>query len=367
MQKAKIYNIAESNIANLGTELERKVKEASAKGESAWAETGKEAGLIIWRIEKFHVVKSKTPAGTFYEDDSYIILNTYKVENALKYDVHFWLGRTTSQDEAGTAAYKTVELDTYLKDAPVQHREVQDHESELFLSYFKSHGGVRILQGGIESGFHHVEAAKYVPRLLWLKGKKNIRVKEVEKKASSLNSGDVFILDGGLKIYQWNGKGSGPFEKTRAAQLTRKLDDERDGKPEVIVMEEGAEDPVFWKELGGQGAVKSSDEGGKDEDWETDNREILFKFSDESGSLKFDQIAEKAAIKKSLLNTKDGFILDAGSHIYVWLGKGASVNERKYAMSYAQEYAKNGNRPLYLPISLVKEGSEIPNFLRHFH
>ena len=40
------------------------------------------------------------------------------------------------QDENGTAAYKTVELDTFLDDGPVQHREVMGHESSLFKSYF---------------------------------------------------------------------------------------------------------------------------------------------------------------------------------------------------------------------------------------
>lgn len=88
--------------------------------------------------------------------------------------------------------YKTVELDTYLKDAPVQHREVEGYESDLFLSYFPN--GVRILEGGIDSAFHHVTPVEYKPRLLQVKGRRHIRVTQVPLERASLNSGDVFIL-----------------------------------------------------------------------------------------------------------------------------------------------------------------------------
>lgn len=120
--------------------------------------------------------------GQFYSGDSYIVLNTYKKNpesDALAWDIHFWLGKFTTQDEAGTAAYKTVELDDMLGGAAVQHREVQGHESELFLSYFQKKGGIRLLEGGVESGFKHVEPTKYSPRLLWVKGKNNVRVVQV--------------------------------------------------------------------------------------------------------------------------------------------------------------------------------------------
>jgi len=310
----------------------------------------------------------KDTYGTFYSGDSYIILNTYRKKDAPKilWDVHFWLGKFTTQDEAGTAAYKTVELDDLLGGDPVQHREVQGHESDLFLSYFKNE--IKILEGGVDSGFKHVEPEKYRPRLLHLKGKKKVRVTEVELSHKSLNSGDVFILDGGLKIYQWNGSKSGPQEKMKGAQMSRALADERKGLPKITVFEEIGKDLAdFWVLVGGQGPVKSAEEGGDDVEHEKGTESRLFRLSDASGAMTFSEVGKGGAIKRNLLDPNDVFILDNGAEVFAWIGKGASVDEKKKAMSFAQDYLVKYNRPLFTPIARILQGGENEVFEASFH
>jgi len=360
MQKQKEYKLEDSNIANIGSDLDKKIRQAAAGTEKAWTNAGKEIGLQIWRIEKFQVQHvAKDTYGTFYSGDSYIVLNTYRKKDAPKYlwDVHFWLGKFTTQDEAGTAAYKTVELDDLLGGDPVQHREVQGHESDLFLSYFKNE--IKILEGGVDSGFRHVEPEKYTARLLHLKGKKKVRVTQVDKSHKSLNSGDVFILDNGLQIFQFNGAKAGPQEKMKGAQLSRALVDERKGLPKIQVLEEGGKDlGEFWKSLGGMGAVMSAEEGGDDSEHEKASEKKLFRLSDASGKLEFTEIGKGPMVKRSQLDSNDVFILDTGAEVFAWIGRKASVDEKKKAMQFAQDYLVKFKRPLFIPIARILEGGE---------
>jgi len=165
LRKPKEYDWKDSNMAKFGSDEDRKVKKESAETEPAWQGAGQEVGLKIWRIVKFKVEHwDKEEYGKFYSGDSYVILNTYKEEDsdALKFDVHFWIGKYSTQDEYATAAYKTVELDTLLDDMPVQHREVQGHESKLFRSYFDS---ITLMKGGADTGFRRLLPEAYQPRL----------------------------------------------------------------------------------------------------------------------------------------------------------------------------------------------------------
>lgn len=62
---------------------------------------------------------------------------TRRVGSLLSQDIHFWIGKDSSQDEQSCAAIYATQLDDYLGGGPVQHREVQHHESDTFRGYFK--------------------------------------------------------------------------------------------------------------------------------------------------------------------------------------------------------------------------------------
>jgi gelsolin len=134
MMKPERIPWQESNLSEIGSDLDHKIKQAAAAQEDAWEGINTTPGLRIWRIEQFRVVPwPKTKYGTFYNGDSYIVMNTFQKEgsDALYYDVHIWIGSQSSQDEYGTAAYKMVESDDYVNGAAIQHREVEGYESEV--------------------------------------------------------------------------------------------------------------------------------------------------------------------------------------------------------------------------------------------
>ncbi|VEL14317.1 unnamed protein product [Protopolystoma xenopodis] len=95
--------------------------------------------LILHNFKQFQVEEvPKEDYGRFYSGDSYIVLNVKKFDDELIFDAYFWIGASSTQDEYCTAAYKTVELDTFLDDMAIQHREVEGFESTGFKTCFRT-------------------------------------------------------------------------------------------------------------------------------------------------------------------------------------------------------------------------------------
>ena len=360
--KAKNYDWQDTNLALFGSDTEKGVKKESAQSEPAWHGSGSKVGMEIWRIVKFKVEPwAKDEYGKFYGGDSYILLNTYKDPEGdqLKYDLHFWIGKDSTQDEYGTAAYKTVELDTYHDDKPIQHREVMGYESELFKKYFQS---IKILEGGADSGFKHVEPEHYTPRLLHIRSenaKSSTTVREVPLKKAVINSDDVFILDAGTKGYLWQGKTSNKNEKYKGAQVIQEIKSDRIGRITFEIIDEGehgSEVNEFFGFLSDE--QLTSDEQSKAPQLVPMKK--LYRLSDAGGSIQF-SCEEDGSLHWSKLDPNDVFIVDVGTECFVWIGSGASESEKKNGMSYAHNYLAGTDHPL-VPIAVVKQGNEPANF-----
>lgn len=382
----KEYDIKDSNVELIGSDLDHRVKYNSAASEPAWnnGKIGQEAGLFIWRIENFEVVPwPKEKYGEFYDGDSYIVLHTYKVGNdKLGHDIFFWLGSKTTQDEAGTAAYKTVELDEFLHGAATQHRETQQQPSDEFLALFRHYS---IRSGGVRSGFTHVEHEEPKEVLTLLRIFKNpgatrigsIIVHEVEPTWQSLDENDVFVLDKGNKIWVWQGKNCSPMEKGKAAQVVNDMTQAKHVDVEVLSQHE-SRSRIVVDLLGGKEAGQISFQAPRPgsfarrtagESPDTRPRK-LFRLSDASGQLSFDLVKDGDRVQKSDLDGRDVFIYDTGSRLWVWQGLEASANEKAMWIKVAQSYVRwlqesqEASEAYLTPISKVVQDHESPTFLK---
>ncbi|CAM9905149.1 unnamed protein product, partial [Sphacelaria rigidula] len=122
------------------------------------------------------------PDGKFHEGDCYILMATTQKGAGLAHALHFWIGSESSQ---GT--------------------------------------GIEYLPGGVASGFNKMEKDVFRTRLLHVKGKRVVRCSEVPCSSSSLNTGDVFILDAGLKLFLWSGPEANMYEKSKGLQTMQRI------------------------------------------------------------------------------------------------------------------------------------------------
>uniref|UniRef100_A0A8C0VSE6 Villin 1 n=1 Tax=Cyanistes caeruleus TaxID=156563 RepID=A0A8C0VSE6_CYACU len=272
--------------------------------------------------------------------------------SSFSYDIHYWLGKESSQDEQGAAAIYTTQMDDHLDSRAVQHREVQGHESETFRTYFKQ--GIIYKKGGVASGMKHVETNTYnIQRLLHVKGKKNVAAGEVEMSWKSFNRGDVFLLDLGQLIIQWNGPESNRKERLGAMNLAKDIRDrERGGRAKVGVVDGEDEEasPELMKVL----------------------KHVLGEKRDIQPAIPDDKVDQ---ILKSSLNPnfyccpffKDCYILDqGGTRIFVWKGKNANKEEKQQAMSRALGFIKAKNYPESTSVETENDGSESAVFRQLF-
>lgn len=387
MVKQKKINWKDTNLALIGSDLDRKIKQAAAEGETQWTDVGNIVQLKVWRIENF-IVKPwpESKYGQFHTGDSYVVCNSYRPDPKkpkIAHDIHIWIGDESSQDEYGTAAYKMVELDAKLGGIAVQHREVQSKESTKFLRYFNKK--LTYLAGGIESGFCHVEANVVEPHLYHVKGtRKGLVLWQVPLSRDSMNSGDVFILAAGKKqVWLWHGAESNKDEKAKGLEVARAYS--RSGN--VTILDQGENDGEdeakdFWKymprNVSSPEAIRMSfkvkNADNKDSQIESfcpvlyelpcgvnSNLEMVARAKMvRSGAIR------EPKLKRHILNRRSSYLLDTGFHLYIWIGKDASTCVKNDALPNCTSYITQNKRP-ELPLTILKDGAETTGFDNFFY
>lgn len=331
----------------------------------AFQGVGQRIGTEIWRIENFQPVPlPKSDYGKFYMGDSYIVLQTSPGKGgAYLYDIHFWIGKDTTQDEAGTAAIKTVELDAVLGGRAVQHRELQGHESDKFLSYFKP--CIIPLEGGVASGFKKPEEEEFETRLYICKGKRSVRLKQVPFSRSSLNHDDVFILDTKSKIYQFNGANSNIQERAKALEVIQYFKEKyHEGKCDVAIVDDGklvaeSDSGEFWVLFGGFAPIGKKVPSEDDLVPESTPPKL---YSINDGQVKI----VEGELSKAMLENNRCYLLDCGAEIFVWFGRVTQVEDRKAACQAAEEFVGNQTRPKSTRIMRIIQGYETHSFKSAF-
>ncbi|KAL3055614.1 hypothetical protein OYC64_018314 [Pagothenia borchgrevinki] len=180
--------------------------------------------------------------------------------------------------------------------------------------------------------------------LMQLKGRRHIQTRLVEPRASSLNSGDCFLLVTPDHCFVWIGEFSNVIEKSKAKDMATFIQTKKDmgcRATQVLTIEEAAnpqaaEAQQFWTVLGGQTAYQPAGPPEEDEQFENAIVETncIFRLLDDK--LVPDDEEWGKVPRSSLLAAKEVLVFDFGSEVYVWHGKEVTLAQRKVAFQLAK-------------------------------
>ncbi|XP_055270616.1 villin-like protein isoform X3 [Moschus berezovskii] len=330
--------------------------------------------LHIWIIENLQMVPvPETAYGNFFEKHCYVVLHVPRSPQATPgapKDLHYWVGKMAGEGAPGAPGPSVQRLKEALGGATVQHREAQGHESACFRSYFRA--GIVYRKGGLASALKHVETNVYnIQRLLRIRGGKHLSATEVELSWHSFNKSDVFLLDLGRMMIQWNGPNASAARKARGLFLTHSLRDrERGGRAHVSVVDDEAEatdlmkimEAVLGHRVGNLHAAMPS----KRMNQLQKANVHLYQVCQKSKDLVVQELST-CPLTQDLLQEENCYILDQGGFkVYVWQGRLASLQETGAAFKRALSFIQAKGYPSYTNVEVMDAGAESAGFKQLF-
>ncbi|XP_074112335.1 FLII actin remodeling protein isoform X2 [Cotesia typhae] len=331
-------------------------------------DAGQVPGLSVWEIENFLPNQIEEVAhGKFYEGDCYIILKTTLDESgSLMWSIFFWIGEKATLDKRACAAIHAVNLRNFLGAQCRTIREEQGDESDDFLLLFNS--DITYIEGGrTSSGFYTVDDTPVISRLyrVLLTGA-SIHLEPVLINPDSLNSNFVFIFDTYRKIYLWYGKNAKNTLKSKSRLMAEKINkNEKRFQAEIVIEIMGMESNEFCSCLGVDKSnlvIKNHDEA----DFKI-SIPRLYQVRLGMGYLELPQVeVSRSKLTPDHLNSKNVYIVDCYSDVFVWFGKKSTRLVKAAAVKLSQELFNMIDRPEFALVMRLQEGSECQIFKSKF-
>ncbi|XP_068790568.1 supervillin isoform X18 [Struthio camelus] len=180
--------------------------------------------------------------------------------------------------------------------------------------------------------------------LLQIKGRRHVQTRLVEPRASSLNSGDCFLLLTPHYCFLWVGEFANVIEKAKASELATLIQTKKElgcRASYIQTIEEGINTHThaakdFWKLLGGQTNYQSAGSPEEDEMYEAAIIETncIYRLVEDKLIPEDDYWGKMP--KCTLLQPKEVLVFDFGSEVYVWHGKEVTLAQRKVAFQLAK-------------------------------
>ena len=188
----------------------------------------------VFHVEGKELVELDQEELVFFDGDVYVIDNDDTI--------YIWLGKDSGVDEKGVGAWLSHKIDLERRGEPRVITVVQGEEPEELKKIIS----FEVVDADTPGFLRHAKLDMVEYKLFKIEADKQTRildeatVKEVPLSKESLDSDDVFVLDGNEVIFVWFGKKCNVEERRGGNKLAQLIDKERHRFPVVYYVEEGS-------------------------------------------------------------------------------------------------------------------------------
>mmetsp|Transcript_31254 Transcript_31254/g.93807 ORF Transcript_31254/g.93807 Transcript_31254/m.93807 type:complete len:1472 (-) Transcript_31254:63-4478(-) len=364
---------------------------------------GSEPGFTVWRIENFSPApfKMESTGGSLLSGDCFIFLSTEDPRDGalslgLTHTIFFWIGKHATLDKKASAAMNASALRGLVKCRQASRREEQGDESEEFLELFD--GGLRIVDGGTDTGFFTAVEEEYIDRLYVLANRSPegvdagstahdalVRRCNVHLEAHAIpvteaafqQSRHALLFISGENVFLWRGADCSHTHYNRARLFAVKFirGPQAEGKRDLKLVEVGQgdqnNDQLFDKTFQkGVTAAREAYGEVKTVSWSRGGCKV-YEVRLGQGYIEIPQIARPGRgcgrrLSKECLNSRGAYIVDDGADIFVWCGRQSSRIVQAAATRLVVEIQRMVPRPPHQLVTYQLEGLESAIFKSKF-